>query len=306
MPENTEPYDSTVFHESWWLDATTDGQWRLLEAEGRGESVARLPILTVRSLGRWIIRMPPLTRTLGPVIAGTAPGGALPQRARYRLLEELIAKLPPGLPIELTFDPSVKDLYPFVEAGFQVEVAYTFRLPYGPDEKALWRGFRDYTRNIIRRAGDTFDVEKSRDVDRFVSLYEDNIRRTGHRMRPDAARMRKIVRACIENDRGQAFFTRDASGADVGGIFLIWDSHWCYFLLSTRDKERSGKGGNSLLTWKALQWSREQGLGFDFDGPSRFVLQFGAEAVPRWKVSRMDPARRAAKVLWAARPFLIG
>lgn len=303
MSDDSELYESTVFHENWWLDAATDGQWQLLETAAKSGHVARMPILVARSLGRNVIRLPPLTRTLGPVLVGAGGRGPLSQRARYLLMEDLISKLPPGLPVELTFDPSVTDLYPFREGGFQVEVVYTFRVPRSLDEKAVWSGFRDYTRNIIRRAGDTFDIEMSSDLDRFVTLYEENITRAGQSMRPAAARMRKIVGACLANNRGIAFFSREKSGADVGAIFLIWDDRWCYFLLSTRDKGRAGKGGNSLLTWRALQWSREQGLGFDFDGPNRFVLQFGAQAVARWHVSRMDAVRRAAKVLWAARRF---
>jgi hypothetical protein len=262
-----------------------------------------MPIFSARSLGRTVIRLPPLTRTLGPTLVRTGVGEAPSERTRRASVEELISKLPTGVPIALTFDPNVEGLYAFAAHGFTIELDYTFRLAHAPEEGALWSGLRDYTRNNVRRASEKFTVEMSHDTARFVSFYQANIRRSGQAMRPDAAIMRKLVDASVKNNAGLALFCRERDGEDVGAIFLVWDRSWCYYLLSTRNKERSGKGGVSLLTWKALQWSREQGLGFDFDGSNRFVLQFGARPVPRWHVSRMHPLRRAAKLVLASKLF---
>lgn len=300
MSDVTEHSVSTVFHESWWLDAATGGSWTLLETAVQSGHVARLPIFLATSLGRSVIKLPPLTRTLGPVLVHSGKGASAPSvRTRNGLMEEIIGRLPPSVPFALTFDPSVRDLHPFAAHGFHIELEYTFRIPAKPDSGAVWKGLRDYTRNVVRRAGERFEVERSRDTARFVSFYAENMAREGQTMKPRQALMRRIVDASVENDAGVAMFCRDLAGVPVAAIFLVWDRSFCYYLLSTRHKELAGKGGGSLLTWEALKFATEHGLGFDFDGANHFVLQFGAEPVPRWIVSRIHPFERAAKLVLA-------
>ncbi|MDB5511945.1 MAG: family N-acetyltransferase [Enterovirga sp.] len=300
MSVATEHSASSVFHENWWLDAATGGSWTLLETGVQGGYTARLPLVLSSSFGRPVIKLPPLTRTLGPVLVRSDRGGAAPTaRARNGLMEELIGKLPPGVPFALTFDPSVRDLHPFAAHGFHIELEYTFRIAAQLDSNAVWKGLRDYTRTVVRRAGERFLVERSRDTARFVRFYAENVAREGQTMKPRPALMRRILDATVQNDAGIAMFCSDPAGVPVAAIFLVWDRSFCYYLLSTRHKELAGKGGGSLLTWEALKFAAEQGLGFDFDGANHFVLQFGAEPTPRWIVSRIHNFERAAKLVLA-------
>lgn len=57
---------TTVFHEPWWLDAVSPGQWNEATVMSNGEVVARLPYVIKRVMGITGIGMPPLTHVLGP------------------------------------------------------------------------------------------------------------------------------------------------------------------------------------------------------------------------------------------------
>ena len=75
-------------------------------------------------------------------------------------------------------------------------------------------------------------------------------------------------------------------------IIRVENDEYAYYLLSTRDERLADNGAVSLLLWKALQLVGQRNCGFDFDGfytngTANFVRQFGAEVVPRWRVTRM-------------------
>lgn len=61
--------DSSVFHEDWWLKATTANKYCEVEHKRGDELAARLPFVVVNTWGFRILRMPAFTHLLGPVVA---------------------------------------------------------------------------------------------------------------------------------------------------------------------------------------------------------------------------------------------
>ena len=259
-----------------------------------------MPIVFTRSfLGQRYIGMPPLTRTLGPTFTRVSPGSELSDRAQFRLLRELIAKLPDIIGFDQTFDPQCNSLLAFQVSGFSIGVHYTFRLENCSDSGAIWKGMRDKTRNEIRRSEEYLRVVRSPDIATFVEFYETNLRRSGHSMIPERCYMKKILEAIVTNNSGEPMLCFTAEGNLLAAIFVVWDDRYYYYLLSTRDERVAGNGALSLLVWNALQLAGQANLGFDFDGfktygSANFLRQFGGRAVPRWKVLRRSWLIRAA------------
>jgi hypothetical protein len=163
-----------VYHNPWWLDAATDGKWQLITAGPTSEFIASMPIFTRSFLGQRYIGMPPLTRSLGPTLTRVSVGAKLSNRVRFRLLSELIDKLPDVIGFRQALDPQCDDLLAFQVNGFSIGVAYTFRFANCSDTGAIWRGMRDKTRNVIRRSQDLLQVSRSLDVAEFTEFYEAN------------------------------------------------------------------------------------------------------------------------------------
>src|ERR1700674_2575471 len=63
-----DPLAPTIFHEDWWLDAATGGNFEVVEVTVGGRTVGRLPFNTTNRFGLKMIRMPALTYFLGPAI----------------------------------------------------------------------------------------------------------------------------------------------------------------------------------------------------------------------------------------------
>ena len=288
----------SIYHNPWWLNAATDGKWQLIAAEPASGFIASMPMFTRRFLGQRYIGMPPLTRTLGPTFTRVSAGAKLSDRVRFRLLSELIHKLPDAIGFRQRFDPQCDDLLAFQVNGFSIGVSYTYRFADCSDTDAIWKGLRDKTRNTIRRSQDLLQVSRSRDVAEFVEFYEVNLHRSGIPMAPERERVEKILKAAVENEAGMSLLCRTAGGDVAAAIFVVWDDQYCHYLLSIRDERIACNGAVSLLLWDALQLAGQLDRGFDFDGfgthgAANFVRQFGARLVPRWTLLRAPRLVRA-------------
>jgi Acetyltransferase (GNAT) domain len=292
------------------LDAATDGNWQLLQTASDSGFRGEMPIYLRNVFGHKIICLPPLTHTLGPTIIRLKDdddrSGRVPPRIHRSLLRELIGQLPGALMFSQVFDPSCGNLIEFHLNGFSIEVMYTFRIDDCTDTDAVWKGMRDKTRNAIRRAADGSRIEWSSDIGGFVEFYAASLANAGQRMQVNPNRMRAILDAAVEHNSGTAIFCRDARHAIVASVFLLWDDTHCYYYLSARDRRLAGGGAVSLSIWEAIRFVGRRGLGFDFDafnsiGAAKFLSQFGAQVVPRWRVCRMAPVYRALLALGAGR-----
>jgi hypothetical protein len=228
----------------------------------------------------------------------SAASAKLSDRIRFRLLSELIHKLPDVIGFRQRFDPQCDDLLAFQVTGFSIGVSYTYRFANCADTGAIWEGMRDKTRNAIRRSQDLLQVSRSLDVAEFVKFYEANLRRSGISIAPERERLQKILKAAVANEAGMSLLCRTASGEVAAAIFVVWDDQYCHYLLSARDERIACNGAVSLLLWEALQLAGQMNRGFDFDGfgahgAANFVRQFGAHLVPRWTLLRAPRLVRA-------------
>src|SRR5262249_38060874 len=136
--------------------------------------------------------------------------------------------------------------------------------------------------------------EYSDNVQEFMNFYS-SIYRTDELV---VGQMTRILTAAAFHQAGRALVCKDCNKRTIASIFLVWDENYCYYLLSARARSLAGNGAISLLLWEAIKLSAERRLRFDFDsfnsiGAGRFIYQFGARPVPRWRIRKMNPLVRA-------------
>jgi hypothetical protein len=282
----------TIFHEPWWLDIATGGNWKLASVRDKqGQVVAEMPYSVTRN-GIWeISKMPPLTRTLGPVIADSEEGACSDWRHRYGIMKGLIAQLPECAYFHQRFDPRISDVLAVSLHGFEVSVSFTLTIEPGKLESDVWAGLRQNTRNLIRRASEQLVVRQVLDADVFGDFYDANLDRRNRGNMYGSSVMRQLVRACIVRNSGMVLGAFGPNDDLCAGIVLIWDASAMYYLLSSRTNEAHG-GAISLLLWAAICDARERNLTFDFDGISnagifQFLSGFGGTLATRLEVTRV-------------------
>jgi Acetyltransferase (GNAT) domain len=279
----------SIYHESWWLDAVTDGHWREALVTRDGVVVGRMPYILDRKLGFRISRMNSLVRTLGPVINLEADGTAPQLSRRVDITNALIDQLPRFDWFEQLFDPRITDAVTFSQRGFAVGQTYTFLIPPGRAEDELWDGVTFKTRNHIRKAAKTLTVTPDVDLEKFCRFYGENL--GAERNYHGLDRMRRAVREILARKAGTLLGAHTPDGTLTAAVCIVWDIAAARYLLATRRVDLAGSGATMLLIWEAIRLACRRAIGFDFDGIAspgmlEFLAAFGGDLTTRLRVRR--------------------
>lgn len=285
-----DPLVPTVFHERWWLDLVTGGDYEELQLQRHGRLVARLPYWPMRRHGFRVALMPPLTHALGPAL-DEGPGSAN-TRALHRLdlTKELIAQLPPLALFSQVCHRELAEVLAFQGAGFETSVQFSSEIAPAPQAQ-LWAAMRDKTRNVIRRAEERGRVEELHDPELFRRFYADNLADRGCHSYFDLDLIAPLYEACRARAQGRLLMCRDDRDRALAAVFYVWDRSTLWYFLSTRNANAADNGAVSLLVWEAIREAARRQLLFDFDGVSsegsaRFFAGFGGRIAARYAVRR--------------------
>jgi hypothetical protein len=254
----------TVFHEDWWLEAATEGNYSVVEVTTGGRLVGRLPFVLRRRSGLRGIWTPPLTHFLGPGVDDGDGSNNSRFLRRLEITRALILKLPPASWQCIRCHRGTTDVIVFQEQSFKTYAQFTYEIRPGPIQE-LWQQMRDKTRNVIRRAQERFTVGELEDADEFVRLYESHLTARHIQNTLDLETARRVARAALDRNRGRILAARNEKNEIVSANFCAWDDTSSFYVACTRN-ESAGNGTASLLVWEAIQHAAGKGLVFDFAG----------------------------------------
>ena len=294
-----DPLVPTVFHNGWWLEAASGGRYEEVDVRSDNRTIARLPFVIERRFGIYrACIMPEITHFLGPAIDAGSGSAVTRSLKTYHLTRELLGKLKPHGTFHQKMHRGIIDTLGFNDAGYTTLVEFTFEISPQPEQQ-VWREMRAKTRNVIRRAGERWQVAVWDDPEAFAALYQDNLSKRG--VENVYSRVAQVCAAAIAHRQGNILAVNDTNGAVLGAIFVIWDHETAYYVLSTRTPG-SDNGVISLLIWEAIRDACAQGIVFDFDGlgaaGNRLLFTgFGGRIVPRFIAARHRFDYRAAAAI---------
>lgn len=301
QPASSGLTERTLFHEPWWLDIATQGRWAMARVIEGSRTLGEMPYSRFR-MGLWnVSHLPPMTRTLGPVISPLGSDAAQEARHRLNVTSKLIEQLPHVHSFFQVFDPRIDDAIAFALSGFEISTRYTFQLDPSRSKSQAWNEIRPKTRNLIRTASALLTVRPVAESDEFLRFYERNLASRGRRNSYGSSVMCELVTAFVARNAGNLLGAYDATGRLVAAVALVWDRHTVYYLLSTRTQSAHG-GAISLLIWTAIQFAIDQHLVLDLDGfasPAcfRFLRAFGGTLEQRLGVERMSAGYSVVRTL---------
>ncbi|GLS19957.1 hypothetical protein GCM10007874_29740 [Labrys miyagiensis] len=302
-----DPLVPTIFHEPWWLSAATKGRAEVVEVTEGGRTVGRLPYVMESRLGLHSSNMPTLTHFLGPGINDGA--GSEPNRfvKRQSITRDLIQKLPQLSSFRQKMHRGVKDVLAFQAEDFQVTVQFTFEVQPAAHD-VLWKGMRDKTRNVIRRAEESHRVSSAMAPEAFFRFYATNLKAKGENANIDFATCEDVARKALDRGRGHFWAAMDEKGTPKAAVFCVWDAKLYYYMLSTRAPD-SGNGAIPLLIWNAMKSAASMGLVFDFDGVANagsilLYSGFGGMTSPRYIVMKSSAFYKTLREIRRVNPDL--
>jgi hypothetical protein len=274
----------TIFHENWWLDIVAPGRWDEVTTERAYLRYAyRTKMMFRASL------MPPLTRTLGPVVQIEGKKIETRQRAIFTAVGELLDALPDFDRIEFNLDPAYTDTLPFQARGFQTRAQHTFLVDCRQPEATVWSEMRDTTRNKVRRAQESVSIVATDDAASFRTFYAANL--NAEKSYFDLRLIDALFAAARARNQARIMSAVDAKGDIHAQTFFIWDAHSYYYFLSSRREAIAHPGAVGALVWEGMRHAQQLGLIFDFDGVTsqaryQFMVGFGGKPATRFIVQK--------------------
>jgi hypothetical protein len=291
----------SLFCRSWWLKVVAPDA-RVFGYFDRGRLVAGIPLFFKKRLGIKFCTMPILTQTWGVVIE-PIEGKPVHQITRQTEILKIFARRLSGEQVFLQrFHPTIANFLPFYWLGFQQVSRVTYVIEYLCDLDRVWAEMRENQRREIRKAEKRGIVVERCDSEIVALNLAKTYGRQGLQSPAKTHLLRLIHQAAQQNDAGECFAARDASGRVHAAAMLVWDRKRAYYLAGGGDPTLRASGATALLLWKMMQFSSGRSAVFDFEGSQipaveRFFRAFGASQVWYHEISKMPRWLRAGLVL---------
>jgi len=283
----------TVFHYSWWLEATSP-DFRILVVRDRDfRVIGGLPLPRTRSSFLKLYHAPLLTPYLGPIFDLTGITNNYDRLFVMRSQGELLAR---SLPSFDTFRYMAgacgPDLQGFLWAGFRIQLAYTFRFSAQSSLEDISSAMsRTHSQKLSKAKRLKLTVSKTSDIETLISLNNMIFARQ-NRQPPYAPELvRRLWRESISRNRARLYLAHTADGLAAAGLLTVNDNRSTYQIISGVDPAMSDVPGGNLVLWTAIQEAIQEGRDFDFEGSSLrgvevFYRRWGAAAVPVWRIEK--------------------
>jgi hypothetical protein len=283
----------TIFAQPWWLDAVAPGAWDEIVVEKDGKVLARLPYVIQKRYGFTLLRMPPLTQTLGPWLAPHEAKYVKQLSRQHELMTTLIEKLPAFDYFVQNFHHSIVNWLPFRWRGFEQTTQYTYVIEDLSNLDAVWRETRENIKTDIRKAQKHLVVHFDLNLRTFLDLNEMIFQRQGLSLPYSREVVKRLDRACQVHNCRRIYFAADAQDRVHAAVYIVWDEHSAYYLMGGANPELRNSGATSLLLWEAIQFAATVTQTFDFEGSiiqpiERFFRAFGARQKPYMQISKIN------------------
>ena len=284
-----------IFEHPWWLEAVAPGQWDAIEIMKDGIIVARLPYVKTKRMGFRLLGLPDYTQTLGYWIMDTGAKNTKKYSRQKELITELIEKLPKGYNSDFMLHNTCDYLFPFKWKGYNLQLAYSYRIENIRDVDSLWNGLADNIRREIRKAQKKLKIEDDHPIDDLILMQNKTFERQGRRIK-DNSELLKRLDAVLSTHKAKRFLCAvDENQRINAASYFVYDSKCCYYLIGGGDPELRTSGAASLLMWEGIKFASTVSKTFDFEGSmiepiERFFRAFGGTPIPYWRVTKLNMA----------------
>lgn len=292
----------TLFEEPYWLDAVAPGQWDAVEVKQNGQVIGRLPYATKRRYGFKALSMPWFTPWLGPWISPARAKLANELGHQHEILEKLVEGLPRADRILIACAPEFPNLLGLYWSGFDLKLAYTYRLTDLGDDQRLWNAMRDNVRNKCRKAQKITVVNRERDISTVIAAMEKTFKRQGMNGSASFPALERIDETMSRRNQRAIYSAEDAKGRVHAAIYVVYDDRHTVYIAGGGDPDLRDSGAHALVMWQAIKDTYGRSQVFDFEGSmvrsiETFVRGFGPHQVPRFTAHRSSLAIRLAEAI---------
>jgi hypothetical protein len=281
-----------LFSQAWWLDAVCPPQsWDVLLFEENGRIEAALPYQLSRKWGIRFVINPTLTQGTG-IWYRRHEGESEQDRLgrEKKAAAHIVAELDR---LKLAFfmqhfSPEITNWLPFYWSGFTQTTRYTYRIPDISNPQACFEAMNYAKQKQIRKA-EELRVTTSITAGAFYRHHAQTLRAKGKKIFYPQALLERIYAAASARNQLLVIGLEDADGSQHTALFIVFDRHSAYNLISSIAPEHAASGASSRVVFEAIKHLSTTCKAFDFEGSmdegiENSFRQFGALQTPYFRV----------------------
>lgn len=289
-----------LFLQAWWIDAVCiDKDWDVLLYEENDTITAFFVYHFIDKFHFRFILQPQLSQYSGIWIdypASSSPSERL--KLEKKIMTYFITELGKRKfsYLDLNFGPYVTNWLPFYWNKFKQTTRYSYQIKDLSDKNKLFESFSHAKRKQINKAQKTLSVDYSLSGESFYRLLEKNFKDGVTFKREFFLHLHKTA---LSRNQGQIIAIKDKEDVHAA-LFIVWDDHTTYALVSAIEPRFRSSGASSLMFWEAIKFSKTKV--FDFEGSMDMDIensfsQFGTEQIPYFNITKSN-SNVASFMIW--------
>lgn len=281
-----------IFLQSWWMDAVSaDGKWDVLLYKENGKIIGFLIYYIVKRFGYKLIVQPPLTQYNGIWIDY---GGITNQNKKVHLEKEAtdyficeLEKLKFDFYTQ-NFNLNFKNWLPFYWYKYSQTTRYTYQIKDISNPEKCFDNFSYAKQKQINKCISTLkSVEISKE--QFYNLLAEDHLSKNEKVIYSRQFFYNLFENCKQQNQGKIIAVADENNNLHAALFIVWDKHIAYNLISAFNPKLKSSGGSTLVVYEAIKQMSQKVKTFDFEGSmikgvENSFRQFGTEQVPYFSI----------------------
>jgi len=290
-----------LFLQPWWLNAVTepDGKkWDVFFARNKQSEIeAVFPFLYGSKFGLRYALTPQLTQYTGVWIVDKEGESVTERLSREKKLQNDIISQIESLKLSF-FDVRFPLTYtywsPFYWAGYHQETRYTYRINDLSSIEQVFAKFDATKQNKIRKAQEAgITIDFTMTADELYNLQCIQLDERGSKDVLSRELVRSVVNRSREREQGLIARAKDNKGNTHSAIFVPWDNHSAYDLITAIHPNYRSSGASTLMVWEAMKHLSKTIKTWDFEGSmiepvESSFRQFGGVPTPYFAIHKTN------------------
>lgn len=283
--------NAPLFLKPWFLRALI-GDELVVSTYQNGNVRAFWPMQRRKIYGLIVLQSPDLVPYTGPWFQYPDDMGDAKRSSEFRKgVKALMKQFPKYHALFGRINPSIVDFLPFHWEGSSVRPRITYRIPADWSIEKVEANMKSSNLRNIKKAKELCICEE-RDTNALWQLSRRTFHRQGLEPHFSADQLKRVYHACAEKGISRILSARDHEGNPHSAVLFVRDERFVYYYFGGSDPDYRNSEALSLLIWEGIKWSRELGLGFDFEGSmhepvARFFRSWGAQQYTYFEVEEI-------------------
>lgn len=289
--------DIPLFLHAWWMDAVCIGkEWDVLLYEKNDRIVGIFVYHYIVKFGLKFVIQPQLTQYNGiwieyPDNLSNYKKLSLEKEVMTSFIEQLDTEKISYF--ELNFAPYITNWLPFYWKGFSQSTRYTYQVKDISNPEKCFEKFEYAKKKQINKSIDNLIVEKDLASSSFYNLVEEYLDKNGEKVFYSREIFESLYNACKKREQCTIIAVKNEYKQYHAMLFVVWDKHNAYALISAIDPDYRSSGASTLMFWEAIKYLSDKCNVFDFEGSmiegvENSFRQFGTKQVPYFNIRKSN------------------